>query len=99
MKMFKIEEKYLVLKREDLERFFAQYQRGIFATEEEQKTIAEVPFIYVLEQVRNIRLQGHKNPDPKYWVCNQDEPYSDMIIRLIELGENAKPKPISQVII
>lgn len=88
--MFKIKEKYLVLKLEDLEEFFAQYQRGIFATEEEEKTMAEVPFRYVLEQVANIRKQDGRNPNPRYWVCNQDEPYADMIIRLIELGEKSK---------
>lgn len=78
------------MKLEDLTNFFSQYQQGLFATEEETKTMAEVPFMYVLEQVANIRKQDGRNPHPKYWVCNQDEPYADMIIRLIELGENAK---------
>jgi len=90
MRDFKIEEKYLVIKIEDLNRFFGQYQKGIFATKEEQKAMEEVPFMYVLEQIRNIRKIDKRNPDPRYWVCNQDEPYSDLIIRIIELGERAK---------
>ena len=91
MSDFKIEEKYLVLKRSDLERFFDQYQRGLFATEEEEKAMREVPFMYVLEAIQDMRKMEGKNPLPRYWVCNQDEPYADMVIRIIELGERAKP--------
>jgi hypothetical protein len=90
MKDFRIEEKYLVLKREDLRKFFSQYQHGLFATDEEHEVMNNVPFMYVLEQVANIRRQDGRNPEPKYWVCNQDEPYADLINRIIELGEKAK---------
>jgi hypothetical protein len=87
---FKIEEKYLVVKRSDLEQFFSQFQGGIFATAEEQKAMDSIPFNEVLKGIREMRESDRKNPNPRYWVCNQDEPYADMIIRIIELGERAK---------
>lgn len=87
---FKVEEKYLVIKRVDLENFLSQFQYGIFATPSEQKVMDSIPFKQVLEGIQAMRKSDGKNPTPRYWVCNQDEPYADMIIRIIELGEKAK---------
>jgi hypothetical protein len=87
---FKVEEKYLVVKRSDLGKFFSQFQGGLFATKEEQQAMDSIPFNEVLNGVREMRESDGKNPNPKYWVCNQDEPYADMIIRIIELGERSK---------
>ena len=77
----KKEEKYMVLKLDDLENFFSQYTKGIFTNDEEKKNIDNVTWKEVLDAVKN---------DNKYIVCNQDEPYSDLIWDIILMGEDAK---------
>lgn len=77
----KKEEKYMVLKLDDLENFFSQYTKGIFTTDAEKKNIDDVTWKEVLDAVKN---------DNKYIVCNQDEPYADLIWNIILMGEDAK---------
>ena len=91
---FKVEEKYLVIKRSDLDKFFSQYPKRKSRDWEqcEPEAIDCIPFSDVLKGIQKIRENDERNPHPRYWVCNQDEPYADMIIRLIELGERAKPQ-------
>lgn len=79
----KKEEKYLVIKLDDLENFFSDFTKGLFTTDEEKKYIDSIPFKEVLEGVKN---------DNKYIVCNQDEPYADLIWQIILRGEDAKQK-------
>lgn len=44
----------------------------------------------VLESINHIRVQRGSNADPKYWVCNQDEPYAPNVIKAILDGEKMK---------
>ena len=77
----KKEEKYLVIKLEDLERYFDQFTKGVFTTEDEQNNIDCLTWNEVLREVKN---------DNKYIVCNQDEPYAELIWQIILMGEDAK---------
>lgn len=77
----KKENKYMVLKLEDLDNFFSQYTKGVFTTPAEQDEINSVPFVYVIEQLKN---------DNKYIVCNQDEPYAEEVWQIILKGEDSK---------
>jgi len=94
MMEFKIEEKYLVIKKSDLDEFLSHYSSG--ATDRRDylpghiEAIDRLSFREVLNGIAALRTKHGKNPHPRYWVCNQDEPYADMIIRLIELGEKSK---------
>ena len=77
----KKEEKYLVIKLEDLERYFDQFTKGVFTTEDEQNNIDSLTWNADLREVQN-----HN----KYIVCNQDEPYAELIWQIILMGEDAK---------
>ena len=74
------ENKYIVLKRKDLDNFFSQYTKGKFATAEEQAVIEQVPFFEVADSISN------KN---KYIIC-KDEPYAELVWQIILMGEDAK---------
>jgi len=77
----KKENKYLVIKLEDLDKYFSQFTKGTFTTEDEQNTIDTLTWNEVLREVKN---------DNKYIVCNQDEPYAELIWKIILMGEDAK---------
>jgi len=77
----KKEEKYIVFKKDDVEGFFSQFTHGLFTTKEEKKHIDKVTWKEVVDAVNN------KN---KYIVCNQDEPYADLVWQIILMGEDAK---------
>jgi len=38
---------------------------------------------YVLSRYAYHRLTTGKDPDAKYYVCNQDEPYADQVLAVI----------------
>ena len=84
----KEEDKYLVLKREDLDNYFSQYTKETFTNAEEQAVIEQVPFFEVINGLNN------KN---KYIVCNQDEPYAELVWQIILLGEDAKLHHLSML--
>lgn len=77
------EEKYIIMKQDDVFNYFSQFSAGIFATEKEIKCMKKVPFNDVQKECQ---LQN-KN---KYIVCNQDEPYAELVWQIILLGEDAK---------
>jgi len=77
----KKEDKYLVIKLEELDNFFSQFTKGIFTTDEEKKIMDKVTWKEVVDAVSN---------DNKYIVCNQDEPYADLVWKIILMGEDAK---------
>lgn len=77
------ENKYLVIKLDDLENYFSQFTKGVFTTDKETKHMSTLTWQEVLDEVKN---------NNKYIVCNQDEPYADLIRQIILLGEDAKQK-------
>ena len=77
----KKEDKYLVIKLENLERYFSQFTKGVFTTDEEQNNLDTLTWNEVLHALQN----GNK-----YIVCNQDEPYAELVWQIILLGEDAK---------
>jgi hypothetical protein len=81
MKEIKKEEKYLVLKLEDLDEYFNQFTKGIFATKDEQKIIDNLTWKEVIREIKN---------NNKYIVCNQDEPYAEKVWQVILDGERDK---------
>ena len=81
----KKEEKYLVVKLEDLDNYFSQFTKGVFTTEDEQNNIDTLTWNEVLHALQN---------DNKYIVCNQDEPYAELVWQIILLGEDAKVKEV-----
>jgi len=79
----KKEEKYLVIKLEDLDNYFSQFTKGVFTTDEEQNIIDTLTWKEVLHDLQN---------DNKYIVCNQDEPYAEEVWQIILKGEDDKLK-------
>jgi len=79
----KKEEKYLVIKLKDLNRYFDQFTKGLFTTIDEQNIIDTLTWNEVLHALQN---------DNKYIVCNQDEPYAEEVWQTILKGENLKLK-------
>ena len=77
----KKEEKYLVIKLRDIEEFVSQFSKGLFTTDVERKNIESLTWNEVLAAVKN---------DNKYIVCNQNEPYAELVWQIILLGEDAK---------
>ena len=75
--------KYLVLKIEDLDRYFSQFTSGIFTTDKEQKFMDNIPFSTVLKEIEKIRKSENKK-DNKYLVLNVDDEISiNELIKLI----------------
>lgn len=68
----KLDDKYVVIKTEDLEKYFSQFTKGIFTTEEEGKVIDRVPFNTVLEEIKKDRESFGKHPQ-NYVVLNLDD--------------------------
>lgn len=79
----KKENKYLIMKIEDVENYFSQFTKGVFTTAEEQAVIEQEPFWKV---VNELQKQNKNN----YIIINQDEPYAELIWQIVLLGEDAK---------
>ena len=87
----KKEDKYFVLKQSDLEEFFKPYivHKGIFDELKGKGKVVGDALDILREDIRAKRkLQG--KIDNKYIVCNQDEPYADLVWQIILYGEDAK---------
>ena len=69
----KLDTKYLVLKIEDLDKYFSGYQAGIFSTQEEQKIIDAIPFKKVLMDIDKLRRSEGKSINNEYVVLNQSD--------------------------
>ena len=72
-----LEEKYLVLKRADIEAALTDYELRIF-----QRMCASVGEYRAY----------HGKPENKYVVINQDEPYFPAVLNLMEEAEQASAK-------
>lgn len=77
----KEENKFLVIKRGSLDDYFSQFQSGLFPTAKESSVINRIPFMKVINDLKN---------DHKYIVCNQDEPYAEQVWQVILEGERKK---------
>jgi len=77
----KKENKYVVIKRDDLDNFFSNFTKGLFTTDEEEKYMDSLTWKEVFGSVKN---------DNNYIVCNQDEPYAELVWKIILMGEDAK---------
>ena len=77
----KKEEKYLVFKLEDLENYFSQFTKEKFTTEDEKNHMDTLTWNEVTHALQH---------DNKYIVCNQDEPYADLVWKIILMGEDSK---------
>jgi hypothetical protein len=77
----KKENKFLVIKRESLDEYFSQFRSGIFATAKEAGVINRIPFVKVVNDLKN---------ENKYIICNQDEPYAEAVWQVILEGERKK---------
>lgn len=84
------ETKYIVVKIEDLQEYYAQFSKGAFATEEEKEYMDSIPFNEVLEGIEKIRRDNKKEISNQYIVINRDEPYADTIWNLILMFEDSK---------
>ena len=50
---------------------------------------------YILTQLEAIRRRdGNENTRPKYYVVNQDEPYSEQVLDIILAGEEKKEREV-----
>lgn len=46
----------------------------------------------VLDMIQKTRLKDGRDPEPKYYVCNRDEPYSMDVLNTILKGEERKER-------
>ena len=91
--MIKKEDKYLIIKREDLEDLWYRVtlpslntgDRGDTYTSPETKK----QLFNDLEAVKRL-LEGDLGNSNKYTVCNQDEPYAELVWQIILGGEALK---------
>jgi len=79
----KKEEKFIVIKKADLDDFFGEFTKGIFTSYEEKELIDKITWKEVMEAIAN---------NNKYIVCNQDESYADDVWDVILKGEDEKNK-------
>jgi len=86
----KKEEKFFVLKMEDIEDYFARYQDGYFMNDEGTKL--HQAWDTVIKGICEMRKTYGKPAFNNYIVCNQDEPYAELVWQIILLGEKAKQK-------
>jgi hypothetical protein len=47
---------------------------------------------YILNRIKVMREEQGKTDSPKYFVCNQDEPYANDVLNTILLGEERKER-------
>ena len=69
--------KYIVIKTQDFKNL-SMTNRGAL--------------IGVLDKIQRDRLALGKDPEPKYYVCNQDEPYAIDVLNTILKGEERKER-------
>lgn len=83
-------DKYLVIKTKDLDRFFSGGGTGRHVIISERRDIPEkILFSKIINGIREKReMEGKK--DNRYIVCNEDEFYSEMLWRIILWGEGIK---------
>ena len=94
-----LDDEYLVIKKEDLDRYFSQFTRGVFTTKEEQKLINQIPFNTVLEVINDERERQGKKPN-KYVVLNFEDELdlnflTAQLERLLVNDTNVKVKDIA----
>ena len=65
----RLDDKYLVIKKDDLDNYFSQFTRGIFTTDNELKIINNIPFKIVLEEIIKNR-EAHGKSKNHYVVLN-----------------------------
>ena len=95
----KLEGKYLVIKKKELDEYFSQFTRGVFTTEEEQKLIDQIPFNTVIEVIKKERERQGKKPN-KYVVLNLEDELdlnflTAKLERLLVNDNNVKVKDIA----
>ena len=80
--------KYLVVKREDLNKYFSNYVSGVFITDKEQKFIDKIPFNVVLKEIQAMReCEGKK--ENRYLVLNMDDEIDIIEIRKALYNKNS----------
>ena len=82
--MVEKEDKFIVIKREDYERLKAKAMDN-FATQHPVRNKTILKKITGFEEIVNELDNGNK-----YIVCNQDEPYAELIWQMILQGERIK---------
>lgn len=71
------EGKFLVLKWSDIEKLSITNRGMVYA---------------IIEKIGKLRCREGRDPDPKYYVCNRDEPYSMDVLNMILIGEDKKER-------
>lgn len=72
-KLFREEDKFLVIKREDIKSLPLGLQEDLNI---------------IIEHITAKKIAEQRNPDAQYWVVNKDEPYSDIVKDLIFAHED-----------
>ena len=76
--MFKRENKYLVLKLEDIKKYLEKYST--------EHTSWEAMFWDMVDKIEKGRIAAGKK-DNSYVVVNEDEPYAEIVWKLIEISQ------------
>ena len=100
MKQIQKEDKFFVLKQADIEEFFEQFYKPcncrsagecthqLFMTPEGERL--QKAFDKIIKGIGDMREANGKPRSNKYVVCNQDEPYAELVWQVILMGERAK---------
>jgi hypothetical protein len=67
---------YIVIKQEDVKKYLSQEEIHVL--------------INIIGKISNERMKDNKHPDNTYYVCNTDEPYADVVHKVIIGGEALK---------
>ena len=86
--MVKKENKFFVLKKADMDEFMERYMEGLFLNKEGIEIQSAIDKL--VEGIGDMREQQGKPRFNAYIVCNQDEPYAELIWQIILLGEKSK---------
>ncbi len=87
----RLSDKYIVIKRDDLDNYFSQFTRGVFTTDDELKIINNIPFKLVLKEIIKNR-EAHGKSENHYVVLNMSDEIDlcDLIYRLYRVKHESE---------
>ena len=90
----KLDDKYLVIKTDDLKEFFSEYFNGAFPNDKEESVIDNVPFKTVLEGIKNNRKSIGK-AEQDYVVLNLNDDINLGVLSSAIESHKEKSKKVS----
>jgi len=89
--MIKKEEKFFVIKQSDIDEFYDRHLSTSFPAFLDDKAEQVSKWLtFLIADINKERIRDNKKIDNKYIVCNQDEPYAELVWQIILQGERDK---------